>query len=138
MKRITISKRGFVRSFAIVALTAVGLTGCSSANADPFDLSGDIAKMSCDKPWVEVANTISRLDSASAPGERNQLKQWKLDPDDKSELEQVRNALQAKSLECAKTPAPSSTSSSPTRCACRPPGPRPPTRACGPSRSTGR
>ena len=109
MKRITISKRGLASVLAI-PLVALGLTACSSANADPFDLSGDIAKMSCDKPWVEVANTISRLDSASAPGERNQLRQWKLNPDDKSELEQVRNALQAKTLECAKTATPSSTS----------------------------
>lgn len=109
MKRITISKRGLASVLAI-PLVALGLTACSSANADPFDLSGDIAKMSCDKPWVEVAKTISRLDGASAPGERNQLRQWKLNPDDKSELEQVRNELQAKTLECAKTATTSSTS----------------------------
>jgi len=116
VRHITRSNRGFASSLAVISLVALGLAGCSGNNSvTAFDLSDDIPAMTCDRPvgndtWSEVSSEISRLDASSAPGERNQLRDWGLDPE--ADLEPARKALQAKAAECPTTPPSPSASSS--------------------------
>lgn len=101
----------------VAIAVAVALTGCSgqglSRGTVPRDISTQekVMAVPCDEV-VTVKITITDLAASSAPGKRNQLKDWSLDPDNQSQIEATQTALTERVKQCA-TPV-STASPSPT------------------------
>lgn len=94
---------------AALAAATIALSACSpGAQVTPIDISTpEKAKgVPCDQV-VSVDETINDLAAASAPGKRNQLKNWGLDPDNPEQIAATQVALDERVAQCAASPSPS-------------------------------
>jgi hypothetical protein len=68
-------------------------------NMTPSDLTDGVTEIPCDR-ITELTHILREIDRASAPGKRNQLKRWGINPEEPVDLETALAALDMREKMC--------------------------------------